>query len=193
MYVSGYVYDTNGRPLAGVYVSTEDAYEIHQDETDSYGYYAFYDIRKQIYIIKYEKNNYQTQIKEADLTSIPDFETPKFEKVVMEDFGLTGTWSGTYEIPEQNYSDNLTMELNQKGDEISGNVSLSNGCTGTITGVFDGSILTFKIIGENTNYRCRSKWQGTAIIACTQDHMLMTFSIDTRRGKMVGSGELWKQ
>lgn len=47
---------------------------------------------------------------------------------------------------------------------------------------------------EKSGICCKSKWKGTAIITCSEDYMVMTFTIkDNCNGKTVGSGELWKQ
>ncbi|MEP9409882.1 MAG: carboxypeptidase-like regulatory domain-containing protein [Candidatus Brocadia sp.] len=197
VHVSGYVYDANDKPLSYVRVSTKDNYKNYSDYSDVFGHYLLSLPESQKYTLKYEKQGYETQTKDIEISHEDWYEGMYLERVTMvatTDGTITGTWKGNYTIPDWSYSTDFTVQLEQNGNDITGDATTSDGCKGTLTGTIDETIITFKVKGEKSGGCCKSKWKGTAIITCSQDYMVMTFTIkDKCNGKTVGSGELWKQ
>lgn len=106
---------------------------------------------------------------------------------------VTGTWEGYYEVPDWDYSADLTVELEQTGNEVTGNATTSDECKGKITGTVNGYIITFKVKVKQTTVCCKGKWKGTAVVNENQDYMAMSFTIkDDCNGYAAGAGELWK-
>ncbi|HHT9106709.1 MAG TPA: hypothetical protein ACFYD7_12685 [Candidatus Wujingus californicus] len=106
---------------------------------------------------------------------------------------VTGTWEGYYEVPDWDYSAELTVELEQTGNEVTGNATTSDECKGKVTGTVNGYIITFKVKVKQTTVCCKGKWKGTAVVNENQDYMAMSFTIkDDCNGYAAGSGELWK-
>lgn len=190
--VRGYVYDANDKPLWGVQVSTKDNYQNYDIDTED-GYYHLGLPEFQKYTLKYEKQGYETQTKEIE-TSDEYLYLERVTMVATTDGTIAGTWKGNYTIPNWSYSADFTIQLEQNGNNVTGDAITSDGCKGTLTGTIDESILTFKVKGQKSGVCCKSNWEGTAIITCSQDYMVMTFTIkDKCNGKFVGSGEFWKQ
>lgn len=200
----GYVYNTNDQPLGDVKISTSDAYKLYTGYSDSEnGYYELY-LENQKYILKYEKDGYESQTKyidlEYDYTAYRQLERIKMVSTTngtTTDAIIAGTWKGYYTVPKFNSQpDDVTAYLEQNGNHITGESYDQDGCEGTITGTIDGSIFTFEIQGKKSSNCCKNKFKGTAIITCVEDYMVMTFTIKLKgncSGEAVGSGEFWKQ
>ena len=64
--ICGYVYDANNKGLPGVKISSKDDYKVYSENTSGSGSY-YLSLGVGTYMVKYEKEGYQTQTSDVSL------------------------------------------------------------------------------------------------------------------------------